>query len=220
MMVFSYRCLWCQGGVGDVDRSEVVQVSAICFCPSVGLLKISILFFSMPLSHRHMRVQLINPGPEGTREKPISSNREPISMVVCAKEDTECTTRTLLCTLRSHGTAPLLHCCRGVWEITTFNPPTGLRKHEREMNAVTKRIEPDGGLRRLKFSELIHVFHHKRDLQQKKERGQSRPTDHRSRVTMTTRRVSHYVQRRSMARGSSLSRFFRLKSSTQKSKIL
>ena len=36
-------------GVGDVDRWEVVQVSAIFFCPSVGLLRISILFSSCHL---------------------------------------------------------------------------------------------------------------------------------------------------------------------------
>ena len=35
-------------GVGDVDRREIVQVSAIFFRPSVGLLRISILFILLP----------------------------------------------------------------------------------------------------------------------------------------------------------------------------
>ena len=35
-------------GVGDVDRREVVQVSAKFLCPSMGLLRISVLF--TPLS--------------------------------------------------------------------------------------------------------------------------------------------------------------------------
>ena len=35
-------------GVGDVDLPEVVQVSAIFFCPSVGLPRISILFILLP----------------------------------------------------------------------------------------------------------------------------------------------------------------------------
>ena len=37
--------------VGDVDRRDVVQVSATFFCPSTGLLKISILFVLLPLDH-------------------------------------------------------------------------------------------------------------------------------------------------------------------------
>ena len=35
-------------GVRDVDRREVVQVSARFFCPSVGLLRISMLFILLP----------------------------------------------------------------------------------------------------------------------------------------------------------------------------
>ena len=34
--------------VRDVDRRQVVQVSAICFCPSVDLLSISVLFILLP----------------------------------------------------------------------------------------------------------------------------------------------------------------------------
>ena len=37
--------------VRDVDRREVVQVSAIFFCPSVALLRISILFILLPPDH-------------------------------------------------------------------------------------------------------------------------------------------------------------------------
>ena len=43
-------------GVGDVDRREVVQVSAIFFCPSVGLLRISILFILLPPDHNGVLV--------------------------------------------------------------------------------------------------------------------------------------------------------------------
>ena len=35
-------------GVRDVDRREVVQVSAICFCPSMGSLRISVLLILLP----------------------------------------------------------------------------------------------------------------------------------------------------------------------------
>ena len=56
IIVFAYQC---DGalvpvpvvpgcGVGDVDRREVVQVSAMFFCPSVGLPRISILFILLP----------------------------------------------------------------------------------------------------------------------------------------------------------------------------
>ena len=42
------RCLWCQAAVRDVDRREAIQVSAVCFCPSVGLVRMSILFILLP----------------------------------------------------------------------------------------------------------------------------------------------------------------------------